>query len=326
MDTYKFLLIISLLILSILGTIVGYIYQRSRKEFGPGNSIEETVNILVYDFKFGYRAAQKAVKHGDAILPILEQKTKNFAHLDRTNSFRFAWVLGKIQTKHSRSILNGLYSRTDDFARLVGAVGLAQHGAFSDLIDENSFLVKLLELKPQTTEALLAILALGLTRKQEVTPYLLKLLKRGQIGYAPHAYACDAITRIRPLDAIPVLRDCMKSKEFYALSPAFRTLITLGDREAIPLAIARMTCDLSKYERRRLVEDLKRVTGQSYGYRQSQWHRWWRSKKSRWQIPESIVKLWEEQNWISTKMSHFEAFMLTLFGLTSMLIFRDNRW
>ena len=307
-----------LLMLTTLAGFLGYTYYRSRKEFGPGGSIDETAHILVYDFKFGHRAKQKAIKHGDAILPIIQQKTNNFAHLDHSNVFRFADVLGAIQTERSRAILTELYDRTDPISRLLGAVGLAQHDAFPDAIEEKSFLVTIVRMNPGQTEMFLAIKALGLTRKQAAIPCLLELLTKHEIGYASfHSYACEAIARIRSLDAIPILRDCLKSAEFYALPQAFRALITLGDREAVPLAIARLTPELSKHRRRSLVKELHRVTGQFWRHHQTGWNRWWRSVADDWRIPKAYRKPWDEQNFPSAPntMNPCVTFLLTGYGI-----------
>ena len=120
------------------------------------------------------------------------------------------------------------------------------------------------------------------------------------------------------------LRDCLKSPKFYALSKAFRALITLGDREAIPLAIARITNELSKSERGRLVKELQRVTGQPYGHYQIWWNLWWRFFGGQWQISATFRKSWDEQKRDSApiSISPFVAFMLTFFLLADNLIHR----
>ena len=119
--------------------------------------------------------------------------------------------------------------------------------------------------------------------------------KGRSIDYWYHAYACEALARISSTDAIPALRDCLRSEEFYALPSAFRTLIALGDREAVPLAIARMTPDIKDKNSGFVVRELKRVTGKSYGYDQAKWRKWWESAQSTWQIPKEFTKPWDEQ-------------------------------
>ena len=96
-------------------------------------------------------------------------------------------------------------------------------------------------------------------------------------------------------DAVPVLRDCLASADFHALSEAFRALITLGDKEAVPLAILRVSPELKNYNSGFVVKELKKVTGKSYGYDREDWQRWWDSVKESWQIPEEFRKSWDEQ-------------------------------
>lgn len=43
------------LLLTAPAGLMGYVYYRSRIEFGPGRTVEETAHILVHDFKFGRR-------------------------------------------------------------------------------------------------------------------------------------------------------------------------------------------------------------------------------------------------------------------------------
>jgi len=269
---------------------VGYLY---RQAFGPGNTIGETAQILVHDDKFGMRAKQKAIQDGDSILPLIKKKSENFTILNGRNAFWIADVLGAIRTDRSHMILIDLYSRTNVIARLTGAIGLAQQGALPDPIDENSFLVKTVRTDPEQTETQLSIISLGWTKDRKALPCLLDILKRRPIDYWHHAYACEALARIGSPDAIPVLRDCLAAKEFYALPSAFRTLIALGDREAIPLAIARVTPEIKNENF--LVRELERVTGKSYGYDQARWKKWWSSAKGQWKIPKKYTKPWDQQ-------------------------------
>lgn len=263
--------------------------------FGPGITKEQTARILVHDFKFGGRAKQKAIKYGDAILPLIMKESDDFSKLDNRNSYWIAEVLGKIQTDQSRTILKDLYTRTNKIKRLTGAIGLAEQGIFPDRIDEESFLVRTVRTDPEQTETQLAIIALGKTKDPKALPCLLDILKRRPIDYWHHAYACEAIARIHSQEAIPVLRDCMKSDQYYALPEAFRALIALGDRQAIPLAIARISPEIKNKNSGFVVKELKKVTGKSYGYDRTKWEKWWETVKAQWQIPEKFTKPWDEQ-------------------------------
>ena len=94
---------------------------------------------------------------------------------------------------------------------------------------------------------------------------------------------------------MPVLEQCLRSRDFHALPDAFRALIALGDREAVPLTIARVSPDLKGYNSGFVVGELKKVTGRSYGYDGEAWKNWWDSANSTWQIPEEFLKPWDEQ-------------------------------
>lgn len=284
-----------LIVLTSIAGCGGCLYHQYQAVFGPGRTIDETARILVRDSKFGGRAKQKAIQHGDAILPLIQKESVDFTMLNGRNAFWIADVLGAIQTDRSRAILNGLYSRTNALARLTAAVGLAQHGALPDPIDQDSFLVQNVRSDPSQTESHLSIIALGWTKDEKALPCLLALLQKRPIGYWYHAYACQSLARIGSKDAIPVLRDCLKSEQFYAVPSAFRTLISLGDRDAVPLAIARLTPEIKDKNTGFIVRELKKVTGKSYGYDQARWQKWWDSVQDKWKIPDQFTKPWDQQ-------------------------------
>ena len=263
--------------------------------FGPGKTIDETARILIHDEKFGMRAKEKAIGYGDAILPYLQKESKNFFLLNGRNSLWIADVLGAIQTDKSRAILLDLYSRENTLARLTGAVGLARHGALGDDLGEDSFLLTQVRNDPGRSEPRLAIIALGWCKNEKALPNLFAVLEKREFGYWPQADACDAVARIRSTKAIPVLRKCLKSSEFHALPNAFRSLLSLGDREAIPLTIARVTPATEEYNSGHIVKELEKVTGQSFGFDRARWQEWWKSVESSWKIPEKFRKPWDEQ-------------------------------
>ncbi len=282
-------------ILAIAAGGVGLVWLQLQARFGPGNTVEETAQILVHDLKFGARAKQKAIEYGDDILPLIKKESNDFQELNGRNAFWIAEVLGAIRTQKSRSVLNDLYYRTDTVAKLTAAVGLAQHGALPDPIDEQSFLIQTVRNDPGQTETHLAIIALGKTKDPKALPCLLDLLGRRPMDYWHHAYACEALARIGSPDAIPVLRDCLKSDQFDALPAAFRACVSLGDREAVPLAIARVSPELKRYNSGFVVEELTKVTGKSYGYNRKKWEKWWASVEGCWHIPEEFEQPWDEQ-------------------------------
>jgi hypothetical protein len=263
--------------------------------FGPGSTKEETARILVHDLKFGRRAQQKAVEYGDTILPLIQAESSGFTGLNGRNAFWIAEVLGAIKTDRSRAILLDLYSRTNPVVKLTGPVGLVQQSALPDSIEENGFLVQTVRNETGQAETELAIIALGKSKNRAALPCLLDVLRKRPTDYWCHAYAAVALARIGSKDAVPILRECLQSPEFHALPEAFRALVALGDRDAVPLAIARVSPDLQGYNGGFVVGELKKVTGRSHGYDGQAWKSWWESAKSSWQIPEQFLKPWDEQ-------------------------------
>ena len=94
------------------------------------------------------------------------------------------------------------------------------------------------------------------------------------------------------------------------------TLINLGDREAVPLAIARINPEHRKsYNMRRLGNELNWGAGKSYGFNREKWQRWWRAVEETWQVSEAVQKPWEEQKRYHPKSTpnEFEAFLITFY-------------
>ncbi len=258
-------------------------------------SKEATASILVHDREFGMRAVDKAIEYGDAMLPLLRKESNNFRLLDNRNAFWIADVLGAIDTQESRKVLDNLYARQNTLAKLVGAIGLAQRDALPEDIDESSFVVNVVRGTASEDERQLAIIALGKTKNAKALPYLFDILESRGCPYWDHAYACEAVARIRSPDAAPILSACLESGEYYALSEAFRALIAIGDRGAVPLAIRRVSPELKDFNGEFVIDELERVTGQHFGYDRDKWTKWWISVESEWRIPSEFTKPWDEQ-------------------------------
>ncbi len=288
----KKLLFAVIIVIVVVATFIGFVIYSS---FGPGITKSNTAKILVHDAKFGMRSTQKAIRHGDRILPLIKKESNNYEKLNGRNSFWIAEVLGQIQTEQSRAILIDLYSRSNTLHRLVGALGLASHGGYTEPINKQSFLAQVILNDSGRTESYLAIIALGKTKDKNALPFLLDILKKRRIGYWNHAYSCEAIARIGSKEAVPILRECLKDNNFHALPQAFRALITLGDKQAVPLAIARITPAIKNYNSGFIVKKLKKVTGRNFGYKREAWQEWWNSVKDKWEIPHKFLKPYDEQ-------------------------------
>lgn len=287
--------------------ILGCAFTTQQMVLGSDLTMQQTAQILVNDLDFGSRVQDRAIAYGDAIIPILRKESQDFGDLNNRNSFWIAEVLGNIKSRQSRATLYNLYSRKDSMKKLTGAVGLAHQGIFPDGISEKSFLVKsvrkciatplaiAMDTGYDPSEAELAVIALGYSRSTKALPCLIDLLGTHDMDYGCHTQACIAVARIRSPKVIPVLRDCLKSNDFHALPEAFRALVTLGDREAIPLSINRITPEIKHYNSGFVVKELTKVTGQRYDYDRQKWMDWWNSAKQNWIIPKEFTRDWDKQ-------------------------------
>jgi hypothetical protein len=256
--------------------------------------------------------------YGDRVIEPLKQYSKDFTLLNGENAARIATVLGTNKSKKSEEILVALWHRESPYARLVGAIGLARHHKFPENLKEDSFLVKNIhdwiahhinkpsydasqygkwmtddtELKSKSD---LSIIALGYSGDHKALPPLLIVLKLRDVEYWTHVYTCEAVARIASADAVSVLEECLRSSDFYALPEAFRALITLNDKQAVPLAIARVTPEIKKYNSGYIVKELSKVTGKDFGYNRDHWQLWWQSNERSWVIPDEFRKPYDEQ-------------------------------
>jgi hypothetical protein len=259
-----------------------------------------------------------ANKYGDLVLEPLKEYSKDFTVLNRENAARIATVLGTNKSSKSEEILNILWHKENSYARLVAAIGLARHHKFPEDLDRDSFLLKNIDVwtshqnhkpgfnDPQyrkwmtddtelKSKSDLSIIALGYSGDNKALPSLLIVLKMRKIEYWTHVYACEAVARIASADAVPALEECLKDPNFYALPEAFRALITLNDKQAVPLAIARITPDIKNYNSGFIVMELTKVTGKDFGYNRDLWQSWWQSNEYSWTIPKEYRKSYDEQ-------------------------------
>ena len=193
----------------------------------------------------------------------------------------------------------------------MGARALAENGDLDNAgIDELIHIVA--EMRPKGTDSdimsknamsELAIVALGKTHATAAAPVLIEVVSRRDSDYWREAWACRALARIGFTGAVPALEAGLASPDsglsrpdFRALPDAFRALITLGDRNAVPLAISAMTQgpdqDLQQVG---LVKQLEKVTGRHFGSDRQAWREWWRSVDRTWNIPSGFRKPFDDQ-------------------------------
>lgn len=273
--------------------------------------------IVGRDFGGG-NIIKTANKFGDRVLGPLEIYSKNYTLLNRGNAESIATVLGTNKSIKSEEILIALWNRENEYARLVGAIGLARHNKLPESLEGDSFLlgnvrrwIKHQNAKPGfdspkfatwmkedselQSKSDLSIMALGFSADRRALPTLFNVLKLRDVDYWTHVYACEACARIASADATPILEDCLKSTNFNALPEAFRALITLNDKQAVPLAIARITPDIKNYNSGFIVKELAKVTGKDFGYNRDRWQSWWQSNEQSWTIPAEFRKPYDDQ-------------------------------
>ena len=258
----------------------------------PGFTARGTAEILIRDHKFGMRALEVAVLRGNSMLPVLAEVSEDYAKLNGRNAAWVAEVLGRIETPESALVLRELSSRQELHAKLVGINGLARQAASLDPAADRVFLIHLIETGRAYEDAWaieLSVEALGWLGDPEALATLHEVLRLRKAGAGAQVKACLALQRIGSTESIPVLRNGMRSNDFYATRAAMLALLGLGDKEAIPLAIERIDPEGSGWHAERLVEELEDVTRQSLGHDKAAWRAWWESVQDTWQIPAEFV-------------------------------------
>jgi hypothetical protein len=101
----------------------------------------------------------------------------------------------------------------------------------------------------------------------------------------------DTLANIGDELAIPDLHKALKSGKFYAIPAVFKALIALDDKEAIPLAIQRISPALKNKNSALIIEDMEEVTGVNFDYDRSRWEAWWQINKDSFELPANKNRL-----------------------------------
>lgn len=297
MVTMKRILKKILYVFLVLG-ILGYlIYGPYLLAFYPGITRKETVDLLIAKQRGGgWGALWKAKLHGDSILGPLVEATDNFSRLYGSNVWRITDLLISIKSPASRALLEDLFSRDVAMQKLVGAVGLASDNSYPEKIDENAFLVKvirmnLIKLNPVMDEIEMALWAMEIIKSPDAVPFIDEILSDRCTGCEQiQLSACKTLAIIHSPAAIEPLRKYMVDGG--VVPTAFRALISLGDKQAVPLAINRIMPENQKSIARPseyLARQLTIVTGKDFGTDKREWELWWASAESQWQVPSKFI-------------------------------------
>ena len=258
----------------------------------PGITPTQTAEILVEDPKFGSRALWIAPLWGDRLLPRLREQSLDFTRLRPRNSLLVAQVLADRRSDASREMSRELFARDSLLPQMIGAVGLASHGLLpaSDfqpggrlktiLADDRLFAEQSDSVTFYSEDEYVVRLAIEAARRagaRESVPDVVRLLSARQHGSIKES-AAAALGAIGDARAIGPLRAAMRDSSFRALSQAFRALVALGDTTAaVPLAIERLEPQFDRWGY--LLDAVKDVTDEDFGYDREAWRRWWETRR-----------------------------------------------
>lgn len=245
-----------------------------------GSTPESTAQILIHDRKFGFRALEKAKSYDDSIIVAIQAASNDFEDLDNRNAFWVADVLGARSSALSISTAAKLYASNVELQFLVGAIALAANNQLNDAFSPTSKVLKVLGSSSRSPEIELAIIALEKTKDVRAVPYLIKILKNTSYGYWVQARSCHALEEIGDSGSIVALEEALKEPSFHALPKAFKALVKLGSRNAVPLAISRVSPELEGTNAEDLIKELEKSTGKNFGFDRSAWETWWATEGS----------------------------------------------
>lgn len=280
--SFRFRSYVAMLCLGILLILTLYLWVNIRPLVTPSiNTPEQAAQKAILPPKINKRfAVEKCVQYGDAIIPHLATASQDFKYLYHGAVENVAYILAGINSPKSIALLNDLYHRDDPQTKEAGALGLVLSGNFKEQLTKDSFLVNdINEIKALT------LANLG---DKTAVPFLIETLAT-ETAY----WKCDRISKalgfIGDPSAIEPLRDFLRAPKSIALDGAFRGLIMLDDKEAIPLLIDRISPEI-KDSAPGAISSLKQVTDVDFGRNREAWKAWWEANKRSFVIPESAVK------------------------------------
>jgi hypothetical protein len=194
-------------------------------------SPQQAAQIVIHDRELGNRAVDKCKSYGDQVLPYLRAESDNFNLINQGNAHRVADILGATKTEASLIILRELYSRKEDYPRLVGAIGLAMHGKLEEPASDNAFLINCLNsyvrALDNSSKAELAIIAMGKSANKEYVPYLIKKLLKPEQARQIYGYIIEAFGDIGDKQAIEPLKEFISNSSIPSLKQKAKKVLDL---------------------------------------------------------------------------------------------------
>lgn len=311
-STWKLLIKTLLPVATVIFCIAWLVFRFWSGGFTP----EHTAEVLIHDSEMGGRALERGYSWGDSIFVPLRKISSNYRLLDERNSQRVAMLLVKNSSQTSLALAEELYRRKGNYEKLVGAVGLAAHGELPmQEFESTGFLHQILEhaagrsqygpigimIIDDQAEIELALIAAKYSMNKNSVNDILAIIQKRPLPYFQHAYAADALGAIGDGQALPALEDAMRATDFSALPNAFCALILLSDKQAVPLAINRITPEIRGKNSEFLIPKLEEVTGQKFGFDQNRWKKWWTSNKNQFEPIDIPCK---QDIYRNSKVSH----------------------
>ena len=109
----------------------------------------------------------------------------------------------------------------------------------------------------------------------------LELLGRALLetsDYYVQAEICNSLVKIGGEKAGNILKEAYIESRFVALKEGFLALVELGDKDAVGVAINRISPSLRGTNSGLLISELEKATGQSFGYDRQKWQEWYQDK------------------------------------------------
>jgi hypothetical protein len=240
--------------------------------------------MLTGDREEGWGALWKAELHSDSMIEPLRRESNNFQGITGCNIERVAEYFMAVKTPKSKAVLTELFNSGGRYQKLIGAAGLLAQDSYPEQIDGNSYIGRVLREDRggrYSIEIKIVMIALAKSKRADAVPEIINYLLT---EHPFKEYACEALAEIKPPEAIPVLHQCLLNPDFISHKSAFRALIALGEKSAVPEAI-QMLPAMKKNNAEGIVKNLQDMTGRKYGVNKAEWENWWKEEGNRWQIP-----------------------------------------
>lgn len=220
----------------------------------PGVTVKQTTNILLSDQKFGVRAFDKAVWHGEKIFDETYIFTKQYTDVNFYQAEVITRLISAIAFKKASSRGKDLFSDKNLYPKLFGALILSRSSEKTNYKDLLFFLISIAErnyaglekdyFKVRDYYSEIAIISLGYFGGEKAFHVIKNIINENSVPYSRHDSAITALVKLNDKRAIRILQDRIIDKNFKATLPAVEALLELGDSDALIFAKKRLALNL----------------------------------------------------------------------------------